>query len=326
MNELLWFPFLLLQEKPAGEVAENIEKVTEEFGNSWTEMWDRVLGWKEKLILHLPEIVVALIAVLIAYFIALFVKRFSEKPLSRMVKRTSVRHLISNALYIAIIIIGLILALGVLNLDNVLTAILAAGGVAGLAIGLALQGTLSNTFSGISLSVNDVLNVGDWVETNGYRGNVEQINLRHTRLREADNNIVVIPNKTILENPFKNFGLTPRIRVILKCGVHYKTDLEAARELVLKAIEKRFVQLEYEKVEFFYNEFGDSSINFTVRFWIDATANVTILDAQSQAIMIIKKVFEENNIDIPFPIRTLEFKRETEEEFFHNKSNEPHSS
>ena len=56
-----------------------------------------------------------------------------------------------------------------------------------------------------------------------------------------------------------------------------------------------------------YKEFGDSSINFVVRFWTDVSSNREILIARSKAVIAIKKAFDENNINIPFPIRTLEF-------------------
>jgi small conductance mechanosensitive channel len=60
-------------------------------------------------------------------------------------------------------------------------------------------------------------------------------------------------------------------------------------------------------VEFLYNEFGDSSINFVVRFWTNVTSNRDILMAKSAAIIAIKKVYDEHDVNIPFPIRTLEF-------------------
>jgi small conductance mechanosensitive channel len=207
---------------------------------------------------------------------------------------------------LVVITLGFLLALGVLNLDTVLKSILAGAGVAGLAIGLALQGTLSNTFSGVLLAIKEVINIGDWVESNGFAGKVEKIELRNTWIREADNNIVVIPNKDVLEKPFKNYGLTSRIRVILHCGVGYSEDLERVRRIAKEAVVQRFPQDDDNEVEFYYEEFGASSINFLLRFWVDATEKLTILEARSEGIITVKKAFDDNNINIPFPIRTLE--------------------
>jgi len=213
--------------------------------------------------------------------------------------------LLANLISIATIVFGLILALAVLNLDGTIKSILAGAGVAGLAVSLALQGTLSNTFSGLFIAIKDEVNVGDWVQTNGFSGTVVDIDLRNTKIKEADNNIVVVPNKMIMENPFKNFGLTKRIRTTIECGVGYESDLEEVRKIATAAIADIYPPSENENIEFYYTNFGGSSIDFMLRFWVDATKNKTALQVKSDAIMKIKNTFDKNNINIPFPIRTI---------------------
>ena len=90
---------------------------------------------------------------------------------------------------------GLFLALGVMNLSKTLETLIGAAGVSGLVIGLALQGTLSNTFAGIVLSFRKSIEIGNWVETNGFSGEVVEISLKNFVVKEADNNMVLIPNK-----------------------------------------------------------------------------------------------------------------------------------
>lgn len=177
-----------------------------------------------------------------------------------------------------------------------------------MAIGLALQGTLANTFAGLILSFRKKIQIGNWVETTGYSGEVIDINLKDFTLKEADNNIVVIPNKTILENPLKNYSLTTKMRVFLECGVGYESDLEKVEDLTKKVIADTFNQVEKpEDVEFYYTEFGDSSINYLCRFWIDAESMLEKLRAKTKAIIEIKKAYDKEDINIPFPIRTLQF-------------------
>ena len=94
---------------------------------------------------------------------------------------------------------------------------------------------------------------------------------------------------------------------MLDCGVGYSSNLEQVKELTIETIEKLFPPQKNEEVEFMYKEFGDSSINFVVRFWTNVTSNRDILMAKSQAIINIKKVYDQHDINIPFPIRTLEF-------------------
>ena len=271
----------------------------------WEKMLNRILNWIDSAILNLPNLLIAIIIFIISFWLSKNLQSWSNKALKQVIKQASIRGLISNVLSIVIIAFGLFLALGVLNLDEVLQSLLAGAGVAGLAIGLALQGTLANTFSGIFLAIKDVLNVGDWVETNGFSGKVIEIDLRNTKIKEADNNIVVIPNKMVLDNPFKNFGLTNRIRTSIECGVSYDSNLRKVKELGVNTITKLFPPRSLEKVEFHYLDFGASSIDFQIRFWVDATANLTSVEAKSEAIMAIKEAFDKNKIDIPFPTTRL---------------------
>jgi len=253
----------------------------------------------------LPNFILATIVFILFYWLSRKLGGWFDKYLKKFIKQASVRDLIANISSIIILALGLFLALSIMNLDEVLTSLLAGAGVAGLAIGLALQGTIANTFSGIFLAVNEILQIGDWVETNGYSGKVVEINLRNLKLKESDNNIVVIPNKMVIENPFKNYGLTKRIRATVNCGVGYDSDLEEVKAIATNVIEKLYPPNGNESIEFHYLSFGDSSIDFQLRFWIDATVKIAALEARSRAIMAIKKTFDQNNIDIPFPIRTV---------------------
>lgn len=277
----------------------------EQLKSSWDKMLDRLSSWIDTAILNLPNLLLAIIVFIITYWFARNIQNWSDKILKRFIKQASIRNLVSNVSSVIMVALGMFIALSILNLNEVLKSLLAGAGIAGLAVGLALQGTLANTFSGVFLAVKSIINIGDWVETNGYTGRVIDIDLRNTKIKESDNNIVVIPNKMVLENPFKNYGLTQRIRATITCGVAYNSDLDKVKSLTINTIEKQFQPSHGENIEFHYLEFGDSSINFQTRFWVDATANLTALEVKSEAIMAIKKAFDNNGIEIPFPIRTL---------------------
>ena len=98
------------------------------------------------------------------------------------------------------------------------------------------------------------------------------------------------------------------MRVIINCGVGYESDLEHVREVAKQAIVDSFDQIKSkDEVEFFYREFGDSSINFMLRFYYDIENGIQKLINTSEAIIVIKKAFDKEGINIPFPIRTLQF-------------------
>lgn len=279
-----------------------------ELKGAWKKMTERLVDWLNDLIVSLPNIIIAFLVFLIVIFLSKYLSRLMLRLLKNSSLQTSMKHLISKLVSILVILFGMFLVLGILDLSKTLNTILAGAGVAGLAIGLALQGALSNTYSGIVLSYIDQVKFGDWIISNGYEGEVVDINLRTVTVRQRDNNLVYLPNKLVLENPIKNFSSTPNSRVIVECGIAYDSDLEFVQKLVKQTLSQTFALLNpEEEVVFLYKEFGDSSINFEVRFWVDSKSAFQLAKAKSEAIIAIKAAFDKNNITIPFPIRTLDF-------------------
>ncbi|WP_282067737.1 mechanosensitive ion channel family protein [Olleya namhaensis] len=265
-------------------------------------------AWFNAIVSNIPNLILAIVVLIAAYFIAKYVKKYVTKFVAKKVQQNSITNMIGTLSSVVVVLAGLFLALGILNLSKTLTSLLAGAGVAGLAIGLALQGTLSNTFAGIVLSFRKKIQIGHWVETNGYSGEVIDINLKDFTIKEADNNMVIIPNKMILDNPMKNYTLTTKMRVFLECGVGYESDLDHVQQLTKETICNTFDQIEKpEDVEFYYTEYGGSSINYLCRFWIDADNALEKMRSKSKAIIEIKKAYDKENINIPFPIRTLQF-------------------
>ncbi len=167
-------------------------------------------NWLDIFIDNIPNLIVAFIVLVFSFILSKYISSFVSKLVQRKVAKRSVANVISKIVSIIILLIGLFLSLGVLNLDEALKSLLTGAGIAGIVIGMALQGTLSNTFAGIVLSFRNNIRIGHWIETNGFAGEVIEINLKEFTIKEADNNLVVIPNKMILENPLKNYSLTTK--------------------------------------------------------------------------------------------------------------------
>jgi small conductance mechanosensitive channel len=280
----------------------------EQISTSFNELSDKLIGWTTTFVQHLPNLVVALLVLVLSYFIGRYVNKITQKIARRYIEQKSVTSLIGRVAAVIVVLGGLFLALGVLDLGKTLNTLLTGAGISGLVIGLALQGTLSNMIAGIVLSIRKNIRLGDWIETNGFSGEVMDIKLNNFVLKEADNNMVIIPNKSIIENPFKNYTLTTRMRIMIECGVGYESDLERVENLVKETIAKTFDQVESsEEVEFFYTSYGNSSINFLCRYWVESESGIEKLRAKSKGIIEIKKAFDREGINIPFPIRTLQF-------------------
>ncbi|WP_062055386.1 mechanosensitive ion channel family protein [Aquimarina longa] len=279
--------------------------------NAWNKMYEKLEFWLNSIVVNLPNILIAIFVFIIALIASKYISKLARKILNKSRLQRSMKNLISKIISIAVVIFGLFMILGILNLDKALNTILAGAGVAGLAVGLALQGALANTYSGIILSYIKHLKFGDWIETNDYEGEVIDIDLRAVTIKQVDNNLVYIPNKLVVENPIKNYSTTAQSRVILECGVGYESDLRFVEKLTKETIASNFEAVENKKdVLFLWREFGDSSINYELRFWINSTSALEVAKAKSETMMLMKEAYDKNNINIPFPIRTLDLPKE----------------
>lgn len=267
----------------------------------------RIAGWAEAVIAGLPNLVAALLILLLFWMAAKLVQRLLRSALERVSAYRAVNRLLSRIAAFGILAVGLFVALGVLNLDKALTSLLAGAGILGLAIGFAAQDSVENLISGILLSIRRPLREGEIVETNGVLGTVQEVNLRATILRSPQGQLVFMPNSEVFQNPLVNYSRLGRRRVDLACGVAYGDDLEEASRVAVAAVSEVGSRDASRDVELFYEEFGGSSVNFVVRFWIDFSKQTDFLSARSEAIRRLKRAFDENGITIPFPIRTLDF-------------------
>lgn len=280
---------------------------TSEINDAYGIVAGKVEAWITTFFEMLPNLVVALIILIVFYVLGKFARKAVTNLLSRVTTNQTITNLLETIISISIIGIGVFIALSVLQLDGAVTSLLAGAGIIGLALGFAFQDIASNFISGIILSIRHPFGIGDIIETNDYFGTVSKLNLRNTVLRTVTGQIVFIPNKKVFENPLENYTSTGFRRIDLSCGISYGDDLEKARKIATEAVDKIENVLSERGIEFFYDEFGSSSINFKIRFWVNFAKNPDFWSARSEAIIAISKAFDENDIMIPFPIRTLDF-------------------
>ncbi len=255
----------------------------------------------------LPNLGVACLALAIAWAVGRLVSSLVARSLAHVSHNQTLVNLVARLVRFLIYGIGFIVALQILNLDKAATTFLAGAGVVGLALGFAFQDLSANFISGVGLALRRPMQPGDIVETNGHTGVVKAIELRTTTLYTFQGQTVRVPNRKIYEESLVNYSELKRRRVDVTVGVSYGDDLEKVRRVTLDAISQGVEFLEGTNVDLYFTEFADSSINFTVRFWVKFAQQIDFLDKQSAAIMAIKAAFDANDITIPFPIRTLDF-------------------
>ncbi len=174
-----------------------------------------------------------------------------------------------------------------------------AGGLS-VGVGLGMQNIVQNTFSGFLLIFGQNIREGDYVEVDSTKGFVEKVSLRATIIRTTDNAIMFIPNSEFLAKTFTNWTHNGRmVRCRINFGVGYNSNIDMVKETALATLSEEQHILKNPTPSIRFIEFGNSALNFQVRFWI---ANVNLRTAIiSDAYSALNAAFKEKNIEIPFP-------------------------
>ncbi|HRI29362.1 MAG TPA: mechanosensitive ion channel family protein [Chitinophagales bacterium] len=263
-------------------------------------------SWGEALLELLPNFVLAIIVLIVFYLLAGLLAKQTNRVFNSVTKNPALSRIISGLAGFGIFFIGIAVALNVLKLDKAVASLLAGAGLAGLAIGFAFQDLIINFISGIIIVIKKPFSVGNLIETNSYMGVVEQMDFRSTHIQAPSGRWIVLPNRSIVENPVINYSKTGARRVELVVGIAYDEDLDAVKTATVEAVSKLPCLKKDTEVEFYFQEFSESSVDYVVRFWIDFdNRQADFLSARHEAIVAIFNAYKEKDIVIPFPIRTI---------------------
>ncbi len=190
-----------------------------------------------------------------------------------------------------------------------MTAWMASAGVAGIAISFAAKDTLSNLFSGVFILVDAPYKVGDYVVLdNGDRGKVTNIGLRSTRILTRDDIEITVPNSVIGNATIINQSGGPheKLRIRLKIGVAYGSDIDLVREVLLQIAKGEQLVCKFPTPRVRFRAFGDSSLDFELLFWVNyPEERGRALDIMNTRVY---KEFMAQNIEIPYPKRDIYIK------------------
>lgn len=232
----------------------------------------------------------------------------------RLVERTpttlddTALPLLNTALRFLVIALGVVLALDRLGLN--IAPLLAGAGVMGLALSLAAKDTLSNLIAGVLLIMDRPFQVGDrielWTAPNetGTWGDVIEIGLRATKIRNPDNLVMVVPNNEIMRRDIVNYTMSgAHIRLRIPFSISYESDVEAAKRLLIEiARETGGVKLDPPPVVI-VRGFGPSEVNLQLRVWIlEARSRRRIADGITERALA---AFGEAGLEIPYPKRDI---------------------
>lgn len=266
-------------------------------------------NWGESLQLFLPKFLLAILVVVLFYFIARLVKKWSFRFYLKVLKSqdSHVARIISVIIYFLTFLAGVFLALEIMGLESVLSKLIAGAGIVGIVAGFAFKDIASNAFAGFLVNAQRPFKEGDWVEINEVFGTVKNIGAITTSIKTVYGQVVYVPNQLIYNNTFTNYSFYQRRMVALKTGVSYGDDLERVKNIALSEIAKMSQVIAKNNIQFYFTSIGGSAYNFELRFWIKFEQQTDYLSAMDEAIVRIKKRFEQENISIAYPVTTLDF-------------------
>lgn len=242
----------------------------------------------------------AIAILLIGWWLAKWIARVIRRINTRARMDATLNGFLSNLAYaLALMIVG-IAALDKLGVP-IASAVTILGTI-GLAVGLALKDSLSNIASGVMLIVLRPFHVGDTVIVAGLEGIAEQVSIFQTRLRTADNRVIVLPNSSITTAPITNLTTRPQRRIDITVGVGYGDDLKQAQRILLDIAGKNALVLEQPAPFVQVASLGDSSVNLTLFAWAN-TGDVG--NARSLLLESIRNDIVASGLSLPYPQRDL---------------------
>lgn len=258
---------------------------------------------------YIPDtlnILYALITIVIAVLVN---KLIFHGLINRMAKKAGIeKHYVKPIRHASSVVVYLAAFLTILYIFGVygsLTSLMAGAGIAGIVIGFALQDALSGIVSGILLFLTRPFKIEDWVEIDGTEGIVKDLTLQRTRILTLDGEDVTLHNSQVNRSKITNKTREPESRIEVSIGVDYDTDMEKAIGICEEILQDTDYVLSEKPQKTLVEEFGGSSINLILRFWIDRheirASSTNLGQLKSEIRNRIVERFREEDIEIPFP-------------------------
>lgn len=252
----------------------------------------------------LPAFLAAIIVLCLTNYVANLVREIVKKIGVRAVKSLSLRSLFIQTSYVTVWVIGILVASVIVFPDLRLGDLIGLLGLSSVAFGFAFQDIFKNFLAGILLLLQEPFRIGDQIIVQDYEGTVQDIAIRSTQIVTYQGEIVVIPNAVLFTNPVQVLTAQRQRRTDLQIGVDYNTDLRSAIDVLLQAVSEIEGVLAEPKPEVDGLGFGESSIDFAVRYWT-LPQKIHVRRTRTKVIIALKEACDKAGINIPYPIRTL---------------------
>ncbi|QHS15772.1 mechanosensitive ion channel family protein [haloarchaeon 3A1-DGR] len=208
---------------------------------------------------------------------------------------------------IIVLFAGVAVAFGLAGYGSFLRSLATIAAAATLAIGFALQEVIRNFVAGIFIYTDRPFRIGDWIEwDNGtHSGVVEDISFRVTRVRTFDNELLTVPNYELTKGVVKNPVAKDTLRLKFLFGIDYEDDVDRASTIIVEEAEKRDDVLADPAPSVRLTELADSYVGLQSRIWIENPSRADFVKTRGEYVAAVKRRFDEEDITIPFPQRTV---------------------
>ncbi len=237
----------------------------------------------------------------ILLWLARLISSFGENRIKKLKKiRAGNKALFAKIIQLAIYFFAFLIGLDVLGVD--LTSFAIFSGAIGIGIGLGLQNVASNFISGLILLFEKSIEDGDIVElSDGTMGTIKQTSARYTLIEAYDGKEIMVPNEDFVTSRVTNWTYShAKGRIQIDIGVAYHSDLEHVHQLLLEAAREHPRCSPDPAPNCFLKEFGDSSVNFSLLFWVDDVI-AGRFEPRHDVLFAIWRKFRDHDIEIPFP-------------------------
>lgn len=255
-----------------------------------------------------PLLGVALIVFLLFWGLARWLGH-RERIYARLTPNRFLQDLTRQILRAVILILGVLMALEILDATALVGAVLGTAGLVGLALGFAFRDTAENYIASVLLSVRQPFSPNDHVLVDGHEGKVIRLTSRATLLLTLDGNHVRIPNSQVFKGVVTNYTRNPERRFDFVVGVGTEADLTRAQNLGLETLRDMPGILEEPGPMSWIDELGDSNVLVHFYAWVDQR-EVGFAKARGEAIRRVKEAFDDADISMPEPIHRVLLKQE----------------
>lgn len=276
-------------------------------------MLEQVKYWLNFPLFKFNERVVTLIEVLAvplwliaSVWLSHFIIKMIGKRLTKKNKDPNIIHLVQRILYVVALAIIFMTTLSMINVP--ITAFAFLSGAIAIGFGFGAQNIINNFISGWILMGEKPIRIGDFLEVEGVKGVVEEINTRSTRIRRVDGVHMLIPNSKLLENTVTNWTLRDKlVRGTVAVGVAYGTDCQSVKRIMLEVANAQPETLNEDGRAplVFFQDFGDNSLLFEVYFWINSQVEGGLRLVASNIRFELDEAFKAADITIAFPQRDI---------------------